>query len=269
MNMLEQILIKKQEEIQEKMCSVPLEKMKRAAESASPPRGFRRAIKDHPGIALIAEVKYASPSGDAIRHRKGKDGEAAEIALAYLQGGAIALSVLTDETYFQGNICDFIEIRNTVKAPMLRKDFLIDEYQIFESRALGADAVLLIVSAFKSKGKLASLFFLTKELGMDVLVEVHSERELHVAQNVGADLIGINNRDLKTLEVDLSITEKLAPLAGEEVVLISESGITSYEDVLQVSKAGVKGVLVGEHLMRQEDIVSAVRNLMGFGEGKY
>jgi indole-3-glycerol phosphate synthase len=260
--MLERILLKKREEIQERKARMPLEGIKRAVQHAPPPRGFRRAIESSAPIALIAEVKFASPSGGILRPRSKVRGEAKSIALAYLQGGATALSVLTDEAFFQGSVEDFREVREAVEAPMLRKDFLMDEYQIFESRALGADAVLLIVRALEEEKELSRLFSLTRELGMDALVEVHSEEELQKALRVGADLIGINNRDLQTLKVDLSLTERLAPLVGEGVVLVSESGITSYADVLRVKRAGVKGVLVGEHLMRQKDLVSAVRSLM-------
>ncbi len=262
-DVLEKILQKKREEIQERKREMPLKGLQRAVEHAPAPRGFRHSLEACGGIALIAEVKFASPSGGVLRPRSRTPGEAKEIACAYLQGGATALSVLTDEPFFQGSHQDFLEVRNAVEVPVLRKDFLIDEYQIFESRALGADAVLLIVSAIQDQKTLARLFSLTKELGMDALIEVHSERELEKAQEAGADLIGINNRDLRTLKVDISLTEKLAPLARKEATLVSESGIHSYADVLRVKKAGVKGVLIGEHLMRQKDIVSAVRSLMG------
>ena len=209
-------------------------------------------------FSIIAEIKKASPSKGLIR----PDFNPIEIARSYESGGAACISVLTDQPYFQGEDNDLINARNSVSLPALRKDFIIDQYQIPESRYLGADCILLIIAALEGQqaDELASA---AHEWGMDVLVEVHDKDELEQALLINSDLIGINNRNLKTLEVDISTTELLAPLVPKDRVLICESGLFTNEDLVRMSKAGAKSFLIGEALMRKEDITDAVKALLG------
>ncbi|WP_028986693.1 indole-3-glycerol phosphate synthase TrpC [Thermicanus aegyptius] len=209
-------------------------------------------------IGLIAEVKKASPSKGLIR----PDFDVEEIASEYREAGVDALSVLTDISFFQGDPAYLPLAREVSGKPVLRKDFLIDEAQLFESVMLGADAILLIVAAL-SPEKLSALRHLARELGLEVLIEVHDERELELALPLEPDLLGVNNRNLKSFVTNLETTRRLAPLVPEEVVLISESGISTPEDVEELKEMGVDGILVGEHFMRQKRIGEAVRNLVG------
>ena len=228
-----------------------------AAEQAVP-RPFRAALIDAPGVALIAEVKKASPSAGIIR----PDFDPARIAAAYERGGASAVSVLTDRQFFQGSP-DFIdEVHGACALPALRKDFLLDPLQIIEARAIGADACLLIVAALDA-AVLADLMALCGELGMDALVEAHDERELDAALAAGADLVGINNRDLRTFEVSLATAERLAPIIPDDVLVVAESGIRTRADIDRLEPCGVKAVLVGETLMRADDVEAATRALTG------
>lgn len=225
-----------------------------------PTRGFAAALRAAaPDTALIAEVKKASPSKGVIR----PDFDPVAIARAYHAGGAHCLSVLTDQTYFQGSL-DFLgAIRDTVPMPLLRKDFLIDTAQVWEARAAGADAILLIVAAIPSPARLAEMRHLAESLGMDALVEVHDADELAVAAESGATLIGVNNRDLHTFDVRLETFERLAPHFPPDTVAVAESGIFTFEDVARMGAAGARAVLVGEALMRQEDVAAATRSLLG------
>jgi indole-3-glycerol phosphate synthase len=228
----------------------------RAAAEQAAPRGFRAALDDAPGVALIAEVKKASPSKGLIR----ADFDHRAIARTYAECGATALSVLTDAPFFQGAPAYLSDIRVDVTLPLLRKDFILDDVQIVQARALGADAYLLIVATLTPQ-ELAALIATGRRLGMDALVEVHDEAEMVIAADVGADLIGVNNRDLHTFEVRLATTERLAPLAPNDALLVGESGIRSAADVRRLHAAGTKAILVGESLMRADDLAAATREL--------
>lgn len=227
-----------------------------------PTRGFAAALtaSETGGAArLIAEVKKASPSKGVIR----ADFDPVAIARAYHAGGASCLSVLTDETYFQGSLSFLSAIREAVPLPLLRKDFLIDPLQVYEARIAGADAVLLIVAALPSPARLAEMRHVAELLGMDALVEVHNAEELEMAAASGATLIGVNNRDLRTFEVRLETTLDLLPYFPPHAVAVAESGIFTREDVRRLHAAGARAVLVGESLMRADDITGATRALLG------
>lgn len=212
-------------------------------------------------MRVVAEIKKASPTAGLIR----PDFDAAAIGRGYQAGGAAAISVLTDEIYFQGSLDIFREVRAAVDLPLLRKDFTIDPFQVYEARAAGADAVLLIVSIL-DEDQLRGLQALARELGMDALVEVHTSVEMELARRVDADLVGINNRDLKTFVTRLETTAELAALAPPGAVLVALSGISSREDVETMARSGAHAVLVGESLMRQPDVASAVCAVTGVAE---
>jgi indole-3-glycerol phosphate synthase len=228
------------------------------AREGSHPRGFRAALLEAEGVALIAEVKKASPSAGVIR----EDLDPGETARAYERGGAACISVLTDAPFFQGSPEFLPLIREAVDLPLLRKDFLLDPVQVDESRALGADACLLIVACL-SRAQLDEMMCAVDESGMDALVEVHDDDELDMALEAGADLIGINNRDLRTFDVDLGTAERLARRVPGGDLLVAESGIRTPQDVAQLKAAGIGAILVGETLMRAADIESATRALAG------
>lgn len=228
--------------------------MEDRATSQAAPRGFRHALAGGPGVSLIAEVKKASPSAGLIR----PDFDPVRIATAYQAAGARAISVLTDREFFQGHEQFLCDVRAAVGLPLLRKDFILDETQVLQARALGADAYLLIVACLAPQ-RLADLMRYGSELGMDALVEVHDERELHAALDAGAELVGINNRNLHTFEVDLATTERLAPLFPDSVTLVAESGIKTPADVARLKSAGIHAVLIGETLMRAADLSQATR----------
>jgi indole-3-glycerol phosphate synthase len=226
-----------------------------------PPRGFGRALKHHAragATTLIAEIKKASPSGGLIR----PDFAPAELAQAYRSGGATCLSVLTNEPYFQGAAAHLQQVRRAVDLPVLRKDFILDPWQIYESRAMGADCILLIMAAL-TNDEARDLEALARSLDIDVLAEVHDRSELDRALGLQTDLIGINNRNLKTLDTDLAVTEELSPLVPPDRFLIAESGIRNHADVQRIARAGVLCFLVGESLMRQDDVTAATRTLLG------
>jgi indole-3-glycerol phosphate synthase len=223
----------------------------------TPPRGFRKAIESGRPLALIAELKRASPSAGIIR----EDFDPASIAREYEKGGASCLSVLTDEQFFQGSLEDLRQARGASSLPVLRKDFILDDIQVTEARAWGADSILLIVACLEEP-QLALMLNKARALGMDVLVEVHTEKELKMALSVGADMIGINNRDLRTFEVSLETTQRLASMVPEDVVLVAESGIGNRADCEKMKRCGVDAVLVGEALMRSADIAAATRALL-------
>ncbi len=239
---------------------------RRALECADPVRGFRRALIESECPVVIAELKRRSPSRGEIR----ANFDPVACAQAFARGGAAALSVLTDLRYFGGDLDILRRVRNAVSLPLLRKDFLIDRYQVDEARVYGADAVLLIAAALEPE-VLVALRKRALELGLDTLVEVHDERELEMALEAGADLIGINNRDLRSFEVDLAVTERLAErVVGlergtgrreDQIVLVAESGILGPADLDRVEAAGVSACLVGESLMREPDVELALSRL--------
>ncbi len=232
--------------------------LEQAVSRQTRPRGFKAALQAAGGVALIAEVKRASPSAGVIR----EDFDPVEIACAYERGGATCISVLTDRQFFQGDAAFLAQIRDAVSLPLLRKDFILDDIQVLEARAFGADAYLLIAAAL-DPARLRDLLGRGRDLGMDALVEVHDEQELDVALSAGADLIGINNRDLHTFEVSLETAQKLAPLVPRDVVVVAESGIKTRADVQRLKSHGVKAILVGETLMRAHDIEAATHEFSG------
>jgi len=254
---LDEILAYKREEIERSRVRVtPGSLARQAAAMDAPTRGFRGALCAGPAPRVVAEIKRRSPSKGEIR----PDLDPVGCAEAYAEGGAAAISVLTDEHFFGGHLATLDAVRRAVPLPLLRKDFVVDGYQIDEARVAGADAVLLIVAALSAQDLVAHRRH-ALDLGMDALVEIHDEGELARAIDCGADLIGINNRDLRTFETDLAVTERLAPQVPEGVVVVSESGIFTPQDVTRLRDAGAQAFLVGESLMRQEDVGMALRNL--------
>ncbi|NDF13226.1 MAG: indole-3-glycerol phosphate synthase TrpC [Proteobacteria bacterium] len=241
--------------------TVPLSEVEKQAKVKPKPRGFHAAIKNTIAkgvIALIAEVKKASPSKGVIR----EDFDPVMIAKSYVAGGATCLSVLTDEPYFQGKDAYLDAVRKAVTLPIIRKDFILDTYQVAEARALGADAILLIMAAL-SDVEAQELEAAATAYNLDALVEVHDEKELERALKLKSRLIGINNRDLKTLAVDLQTTEKLAKKVPSGTTLVCESGIFTPTDIARMQKVGAHTFLVGESLMREADITVATKRLLG------
>lgn len=257
---LQEICDTKRREVASRRAATSVEDLSAQAAVQTAPRGFRSAIeaKAANGFALIAEIKKASPSKGLIR----EDFNPAAHASAYEAGGAACLSVLTDAPYFQGHEDYLIAARNACALPILRKDFMVDPWQVLESRAIGADAILIIVAALEDTA-MADIEAAAIEYGMDVLVEVHDEGEMERAARLKSRLIGINNRDLKRFVTDIGVTERLAPLAPEGALLVSESGINTHADLIRLSACGARTFLVGESLMRQSDIQTATRTLLG------
>lgn len=256
---LDQIVEHKREELGAAKGATPLVEMRRLAESASAVRDFAAALSG-PGIALIAEVKKASPSRGVLR----ADFEPVSLARQYAEAGAAAISVLTDEKHFQGTLGHLRAIREALPGgpSLLRKDFLFDEYQVYEARANGADALLLITAILETEA-LADLIRLAGRLGMAALVEVHDQAEVQQALKAGAEVIGINNRDLRTFEVDLATTERLRPLIPPEKTVVAESGIFTRDDTWRLEACGVNAVLIGEALVTAPDPGAKVRELLG------
>lgn len=217
---------------------------------------FKQAIQRQGKISIIGEIKQASPSAGVLR----KDFSHLEIARMYLAENINAVSVITEEEFFLGKLSYLTEIKKEIDLPVLRKDFILDEIQVFESRAAGADAILLIMSILDEK-KFQALYNVAKELGMDVLTEVHTERELRKALKFGVDILGVNNRSLHTFKVDIKTTQKLVPFIPADVVKISESGIHSLKDMLFLKGLGVDAVLIGEAFMRAADIREKMKEM--------
>jgi len=259
-NTLAEICAAKRQHITKRKAEISESQLLEHAKNASTPRGFKRALQNKMGqqqVSLIAEIKKASPSAGIIR----KDFNPATLAQAYENGGAACLSVLTDGPYFQGKDEYLARVREATKLPVLRKDFMLDPYQIMESRALGADCILLVMAALsdtQAKDLEAAAF----DLGMDVLVEVHDKMELDCALKLKSTLIGINNRNLKTLKVDLATSESLAKQLPKHILAVCESGIASHADIRRMQKAGISCFLVGESLMRQPNVMLATKTLL-------
>ena len=256
---LDQIVADNLRELEARKHGLPLEELKRIASEQSPPLDFASALRGN-HIQLIAEVKKASPSRGVIR----PDFNPVEIAQIYASNGASAISVLTESRYFLGSLNHLREIRNALgskKLPLLRKDFIYDPYQVYESRAYGADSLLLIVTILKPE-KLKELLQLSQQLGMSCLVEVHNEAELQIALRSGAGIIGINNRDLSTFTVDLTTTERLRPHIPQDRIVVSESGIKDRSDMEKMREWGVNAVLIGESLLSAPNIAAKMKELL-------
>ena len=260
-DILAKIAAYKRDEVTDRKRRRTLTALENAAKNASSPRGFKAALKNAhaPGkLALIAEIKKASPSKGLIR----ADFDPPALARAYEAGGAACLSVLTDGPSFQGADPYLIDARAAVSLPCIRKDFLVDPWQVAESRALGADAILVILAMIDDV-LAAELMSEAERLGMDALVEVHDEAEMARAGLLGSTLVGINNRDLKSFVVDLAVTERLAAQAPVDALLVTESGLFTHDDVIRMEAAGATAMLVGESLMRQANVAEATRVLLG------
>lgn len=259
MTILDEIYRYKLVEVAENKRRVPLGILKDTLKKGQGTvRPFGAVLKSDTNICIIAEVKKASPSLGIIR----EDFNPREIARIYETHGASAISVLTDERFFQGSLSYLTEIKKTVHVPVLRKDFIIDPYQIYEARSAGADAILLI-AAILSKEEMQHFLELAKELGMDCLVEVHTEEELQKVLQTSAHIIGINNRDLATFKTDLETTLRLRPMISPEKIIVSESGIKSRTEAVKLFKNGIHAILVGETLMKSNDISSKLCELLG------
>ena len=252
---LEEIVASTRDAVERRKREQPLSQLEGAIDASREGRPFSEALA-RPGTSLIAEHKRRSPSAGSIR----EDGGCAELVRAYERGGAAALSVLTEEAHFGGSLADLREARAASELPLLRKDFALDPYQLYETKAAGADAVLLVVGSLRER-ELASLHELATDLDLDAIVEIHSDEELEAALAVDADVIGINNRDLVDFSVDIQRTFDLLADVPAGKTVVSESGITTREQIEELERVGVDAVLIGEALMRAEDPEAAVREL--------
>lgn len=261
MTVLDEICTKKTAHIRSIEAQMPLSTLKAKIEDTLPALSFKNRIQDfidQNKPALIAEVKKASPSKGLIR----ADFNPAEIASCYERAGAACVSVLTDTPYFQGEDAHFLAVKEAIKLPVIRKDFMVEPYQIYESRALGADCILLIMAALSTE-QAQEMHGLAVELGMSVLVEVHTEEELHAALTLNPHMVGVNSRNLKTLDVDLQTARDLLTQIPADIIRVAESGIFGFTELDNLFQGGYNAFLVGESLMRQDDIETAVHRLLG------
>jgi indole-3-glycerol phosphate synthase len=258
---LDEIVDWKRDEVARCKQALPLVDVQADAARAPTPRSLVDALR-RPGVSLIAEVKRASPSKGLLR----PDLDPAALAREYAANGAAAISVLTDQHFFRGRLGDLRAVREVVRLPVLRKDFILEPYQVYEARAAGADAVLLIIAAL-SDAELRSLYRLVRQLAMDALIEVHDEAELARALAVKPRIVGVNNRDLRTFEVDLGTTARLRALIPGDVVAVAESGVHTPDDVARLAAIGADAMLVGESLVRADDAGAKVRELLGTENG--
>jgi indole-3-glycerol phosphate synthase len=263
---LDRICDEKRKQVAEQKSRRPIQELLKRAQDQAPARGFAASLDRHvkdTGWGIISEIKKASPSAGVIR----PDFKPELLARAYQRGGAACLSVLTDHKFFQGSDADLGAARSAVDIPVLRKDFMVDPYQIVEARALGADCILLIVAAL-TDAEMSQMEDIALGYGMDVLIEVHDEEELERALKLKSPLIGINNRNLKIMKTDLATTERLVPLIPEGKVVVSESGLDGPGDLKRMAAVGVRRFLIGEALMRRPDVEQALKILLaGAGTG--
>ena len=260
-NILEEICNKKREHVANQKLNISEANLLNTIKKIEPTRGFLNALKNAKKInsfGLIAEIKKASPSKGLIR----KNFDPGALARSYKLGGATCLSVLTDKPYFQGADIFLEQAKNAVNLPIIRKDFIINSYQVTESRAIGADCILIIMACVNDD-EANDFITIAHELAMDALIEVHTPKELERALKISPALIGINNRNLKTFDVDLTMTETLAPLIKGDKLIVSESGIYHHTDLLRLGALGINTFLVGEALMREEDVEGATKRLLG------
>ena len=257
--MLSRIIEEKRRVVEESRREKPMEDVVREAKNICVKSSFKKNISRPHHINLIAEIKKASPSKGILRG----DFNPVKIAITYQANGASAISVLTDERFFEGRLEYIKKIKENVSIPILRKDFIIDEYQIYESVVAGADAILLIADIL-STNELIGFYNLATTLGLDVLIEVHNEEEVEKALATDGGIIGINNRDLHTFKVDFGVTQKLSRLIPQNKVMVSESGIKSHEDVMFLKSLGINAVLIGEAFMEASDIASKMREIMRY-----
>ena len=260
---LDTIVAHKRIELEDDKQRMPLDTLKRKIRDLPPTRDFRAALSTPNSIHLIAEVKKKSPSKGIIR----ADFDPVGIARTYAENGASAISVLTDQEFFAGELAYLSAIREAVTLPLLRKDFTIDPYHLYQARLAGADAILLIVSIL-TLTQLREFTELAQSLGLASLVEVHTEAELELALTGGAEIVGINNRDLKTFHTDIATTFRLRASIPTDKVVVSESGINTHNDVIKLKEAGINAILVGESLMRSPNIGDKVRELLGTKENQ-
>lgn len=254
---LNKIIEEKKREIKSSKSSASLKELRKRAAGMAENREFKKSLTND-SINIIAEIKKASPLKGVLR----EDFNPVEIAKIYQDNGATAISVLTDKTFFQGDIQYLKQIRDKVSLPLLRKDFIIDEYQLYEAKAFGADAALLI-AAVLDRNQLSEYLDLSKEIGLENLVEIHSFKDMEKAMYCEAEILGINNRDLQTFEVSLKTTFDIAKEIPEDKIIVSESGINSHDDIVELKNSGVDAFLIGEALMKEKDIAKKLKELIG------
>lgn len=256
MNVLDKILDRKRVEVSRARAAVSFKEIKKRIRDLPPPRAFSSALRGA-GLSVIAEIKKASPSKGVLAN----DFDPVRLARDFAEGGASALSVLTDEEFFQGQKSYIQQVKSTVGIPILRKDFIIDEYQVYESRSIGADAILLIVRAM-SQETLRVLSDCAQSLGLSVLTEVHDEMDVQRANQLGAEIVGINNRDLSSFDVSLQRSLDLRPMLRPTAIAVSESGISTRADVARLREAKFNAILVGESLMKSDNRIAALQGLL-------